>query len=87
MLNVYRMTEFRQVRSSSCFHLNMSLYVGTSGYAYKEWIGKFYPEDLPVAQMLKFYGERFRSVEKSTKHILPHAESLDIGGLVKPGSR
>jgi len=41
----------------------MNLYVGTSGYSYKEWKGTFYPEDLPDKQMLKFYGERFRSVE------------------------
>jgi uncharacterized protein YecE (DUF72 family) len=41
----------------------MKLYVGTSGYAYKEWKGKFYPEDLPVKQMLRFYGEQFKSVE------------------------
>ena len=25
----------------------MNLYVGTSGYAYKQWKGAFYPEDLP----------------------------------------
>jgi uncharacterized protein YecE (DUF72 family) len=41
----------------------MDLYVGTSGYSYKEWKGKFYPLDLPVRQMLRFYGERFRAVE------------------------
>ena len=41
----------------------MNLYVGTSGYSYKEWKGTFYPEDLPDKQMLHFYGERFRSVE------------------------
>jgi uncharacterized protein YecE (DUF72 family) len=41
----------------------MNLYVGTSGYSYKEWKGRFYPEDLPDKQMLHFYGERFRTVE------------------------
>ena len=41
----------------------MNLYVGTSGYSYKEWKGSFYPEDLPEKEMLRFYGERFRSVE------------------------
>ena len=35
----------------------MNLYVGTSGYSYKEWKGTFYPEDLPEKQMLQFYGE------------------------------
>lgn len=41
----------------------MNQYVGTSGYSYKEWKGSFYPEDLPEKQMLRFYGERFRTVE------------------------
>jgi uncharacterized protein YecE (DUF72 family) len=41
----------------------MNLYVGTSGYFYPEWKGKFYPKDLPARQMLPFYCERFRTVE------------------------
>ena len=41
----------------------MNLYVGTSGYAYKEWKGRFYPEALPAKRMLHYYGEHFRSVE------------------------
>src|ERR1051325_1921969 len=41
----------------------MNFYVGTSGFSYKEWKGSFYPEDLPEKQMLRFYGEQFRSVE------------------------
>jgi uncharacterized protein YecE (DUF72 family) len=41
----------------------MNLYVGTSGYSYKEWKGSFYPEKLPAKEMLRYYGERFRTVE------------------------
>src|SRR5437773_9981236 len=41
----------------------MRVRVGTSGYSYKEWKGYFYPEDLPVAKMLEFYGQRFETVE------------------------
>jgi len=37
--------------------------VGTSGYAYKEWKGTFYPEKLPQDQMLRYYGEQFPTVE------------------------
>jgi uncharacterized protein YecE (DUF72 family) len=37
--------------------------VGTSGYAYKEWKGSFYPEKLPQDQMLRYYGEQFATVE------------------------
>ena len=57
---------------------NMNLYVGTSGYSYKEWKGTFYPEDLPDKQMLHFYGERFRSVEiNNTFYRMPKESVLD----------
>lgn len=36
---------------------------GTSGYAYKEWRGSFYPEDLPEGEFLPFYSTRFPTVE------------------------
>jgi uncharacterized protein YecE (DUF72 family) len=39
------------------------LYVGTSGYSYKPWKGKFYPEDLPASEWLSYYAERFSTVE------------------------
>jgi uncharacterized protein YecE (DUF72 family) len=41
----------------------MIVRVGTSGYSYKPWKGPFYPEGLPDAQMLRFYAERFPTVE------------------------
>jgi uncharacterized protein YecE (DUF72 family) len=37
--------------------------VGTSGYSYKEWKGTFYPRELPDSDMLRFYSERFQTVE------------------------
>jgi uncharacterized protein YecE (DUF72 family) len=40
-----------------------TLYLGTSGFAYKEWKGPFYPETLKDREMLGFFAERFRSVE------------------------
>jgi len=56
----------------------MNLYVGTSGYSYKEWKGTFYPEDLPEKQMLHYYGERFRSVEiNNTFYRMPKPEMLE----------
>ena len=56
----------------------MNLYVGTSGYSYKEWKGSFYPEDLPEKQMLHFYGEHFRSVEiNNTFYRMPKAPLLE----------
>ncbi len=40
-----------------------NVYIGTSGWHYKHWIGPFYPEKLPSAQMLNFYTRHFRTVE------------------------
>ncbi|MEO8601167.1 MAG: DUF72 domain-containing protein [bacterium] len=38
-------------------------WIGTSGYSYKQWKGNFYPDTLPDADMLRYYGERFAAVE------------------------
>jgi uncharacterized protein YecE (DUF72 family) len=41
----------------------MELFTGTSGFAYKEWKGTFYPEELRNDDMLTYYSSKFRSVE------------------------
>ena len=41
----------------------MRVLAGTSGYAYKEWKGAFYPEDLPNEEMLSFYAGQLGTVE------------------------
>lgn len=38
-------------------------YVGTSGFAYKEWVGSFYPDGTRDAEMLARYAERLPAVE------------------------
>jgi uncharacterized protein YecE (DUF72 family) len=40
-----------------------TLYLGTSGFAYDEWKGPFYPEKTKQREMLPFYAGRFNSVE------------------------
>lgn len=40
-----------------------TLFVGTSGFAFKEWKGVFYPEGLPDRKMLAFYSAALPSVE------------------------
>lgn len=56
----------------------MNLYVGTSGYSYKEWKGSFYPSDLPAKQMLRHYGGQFRTVEiNNTFYAPPKASVLE----------
>ncbi len=41
----------------------MKIHVGTSGFAYKEWKGKFYPEKITPGEMLRFYAGRLNTVE------------------------
>lgn len=56
----------------------MKLYVGTSGFSYKEWKGSFYPVDLSAGDMLQYYAERLSSVEiNNTFYRLPKAEVLE----------
>lgn len=39
----------------------MKLYIGTSGWVYKHWFGRFYPPK--VGDLLKFYSSHFMTVE------------------------
>ena len=39
------------------------VHVGTSGWHYKHWIGPFYPPDMRPPKMLRWYAERFDTVE------------------------
>ncbi|MQA89729.1 MAG: DUF72 domain-containing protein [Gemmatimonas sp.] len=55
----------------------MEVLTGTSGFAYKEWKGSFYPEDLPASKMLSYYGERFQAVEiNNTFYRMPSETTL-----------
>jgi uncharacterized protein YecE (DUF72 family) len=40
-----------------------TLYLGTSGFAYDEWKGPFYPPGTKQNEMLPFFAKRFSSVE------------------------
>jgi uncharacterized protein YecE (DUF72 family) len=56
----------------------MDLYVGTSGYSYKEWKGSFYPEKIPAKEMLRFYSERLTTVEiNATFYRMPQTSMLE----------
>jgi len=51
--------------------------VGTSGFSYAEWKGTFYPEKMPARDMLRYYAERFPTVEiDNTFYRMPKAELL-----------
>lgn len=56
----------------------MNLYVGTSGYSYKEWKGTFYPTDMSAKGMLHYYGEQFKTVEiNNTFYRMPKISVLE----------
>ncbi len=55
----------------------MKLLAGTSGYAFKEWKGAFYPSDLKNDAMLGFYAGKFPTVEiNNTFYRLPKENVL-----------
>ena len=54
----------------------MQVLAGTSGYSYKEWLGHFYPEKLPADAMLRYYAERFATVEINNTFYRMPAESM-----------
>ena len=55
----------------------VKLLAGTSGYAFKEWKGAFYPEDLKDDGMLGYYASKFPTVEiNNTFYRLPKENVL-----------
>lgn len=65
----------------------MELFLGTSGYSYKEWKGAFYPPKLAAKDMLTFYASRFSSVEiNATFYRMPKAETLEQWAAEVPPS-
>ncbi len=55
----------------------MKLLVGSSGYAFKEWRGSFYPEDLKEDAFLRHYATRLPTVEiNNTFYRLPKESVL-----------
>ena len=54
----------------------MQLLAGTSGFSYKEWLGKFYPEKLPASEMLRHYAGHFATVEINNTFYRMPAETM-----------
>jgi uncharacterized protein YecE (DUF72 family) len=54
------------------------VFIGTSGWHYKQWLGLFYPEKFPTNQMLEFYARHFDTVELNNSfYHLPLPLSFD----------
>jgi uncharacterized protein YecE (DUF72 family) len=53
------------------------LQIGTSGWQYRDWRGRLYPEGLPQRRWLPWYAERFPTVEvNNTFYRLPAPETF-----------
>ena len=65
----------------------MKLIAGTSGYAFKEWKGSFYPPDLKDDAMLAYYASKFSTVEiNNTFYRLPKEHVLQEWASQVPDS-
>ena len=55
----------------------MRVAIGSSGFSYPTWKGRFYPADLPAERMLAYYARRLDTVElNNTFYRLPSRERL-----------
>lgn len=53
------------------------IYIGTSGWSYKDWVGKYYPEGLKAAEWLPFYANDFDTVEiNASFYRLPQKQTV-----------
>jgi uncharacterized protein YecE (DUF72 family) len=56
----------------------MQIYIGSSGWLYGDWVGKFYPEDLKDIDKLTFLSKHFSTVEiNSTFYHMPPPKTFE----------
>jgi uncharacterized protein YecE (DUF72 family) len=61
------------------------IWFGTSGFSYKEWRPRFYPEGLSDKQFLPYYSRRLNSVEIDyTFYRMPSAKTIDAWKSATP---
>ena len=54
----------------------MPIYVGTSGYYYKEWVGPVYPEGTDTRSMLELYSRMFDALEINATYYRPPSPDM-----------
>jgi uncharacterized protein YecE (DUF72 family) len=65
--------------------MSVVIRAGTSGFSFPEWKGNFYPEKLAAKDMLRYYAERFPTVEaNNTFYRLPKAGFLEAWSAQVP---
>lgn len=55
------------------------IYLGTSGFSYKEWKGVLYPDDLPQSRYLHYYSRQFNSTEINNTFYRIPSEKMTAG--------
>ena len=54
------------------------VHIGTSGWSYEHWLGRFYPEEAKGESQLRQYARSFRSVEiNATFYRMPSERAMD----------
>ncbi len=53
-----------------------NLYIGTSGYSYQSWRGKFYPQGTAQKDWLAFYAQQYNAVEVNATFYRPFSKSV-----------
>jgi uncharacterized protein YecE (DUF72 family) len=55
----------------------MTVWIGTSGWMYRDWRDRFYPQGVPQRAWLEHYAARFRTVESNNAfYMLPKKETF-----------
>ncbi len=49
-------------------HSKPTIYLGATGYAMKDWVGKWYPPGTKSTEFLRQYGLQFNTIEHNTTH-------------------
>src|SRR5689334_17247219 len=65
--------------------MSSKILIGTSGWHYKHWQGRYYPTDLPTSEWLKFYSTQFKTVELNNSfYHLPTTHAFDTWRQTSP---
>jgi uncharacterized protein YecE (DUF72 family) len=64
-----------------------NVFIGTSGWSYKDWVGPFYPPGTKAAEYLSIYASHFPAVEiDSTFYGIPRRETVEKWATTTPES-
>ncbi len=65
----------------------MTVFLGTQGWSYKDWVGSFYPPDARADQYLRLYANEFDAVELDTTfYAIPRVAQVEAWRASTPES-